>query len=116
VELGQLTADEAENTAQERAAASIGANPTSCRRLSRQTEARRLGLVCSTVLTNHVPPRPGKMLTREAALGGRSGRRLLNLVTLRGDDNATIVVVRLASRPFSEQMDDDNEICKALCG
>lgn len=99
VELGQLTAEEAEhhdrkNELQQAIGGQPDVNPGLYHgRLKRGDWV----LVCSDGLTNHIPNADlEKMLTREAASSAEeAARRLLNLVNLRGaTDNATIVVVR----------------------
>ncbi len=99
VELGQLTAAEAENHPRKNELQqAIGGQPD----VVPQTAAGRLQrgdwvLVCSDGLTNHIQSGElEKMLTREAAYSAEeAARRLLNLTNLRGaTDNATVVVVR----------------------
>jgi PPM family protein phosphatase len=99
VELGQLTAAEAEdhprkNELQQAIGGQPDVNPgTYAGKLMRGDWV----LVCSDGLTNHISNSElEKMLTREAANSAEeAARRLLNLVNLRGaTDNATIVVVR----------------------
>jgi protein phosphatase len=99
VELGQLTAAEAEDHPRKNELQqAIGGQPdvvpgTYAGKLSRGDWV----LVCSDGLTNHITNRELEtMLTREAANSAEeAARRLLNLVNLRGaTDNATIVVVR----------------------
>ena len=99
VELGQLTAAEAEdhprkNELQQAIGGQPDVNPgTYSGKLMRGDWV----LVCSDGLTNHISNiELEKMLTREAANSAEeAARRLLNLVNLRGaTDNATIVVVR----------------------
>jgi serine/threonine protein phosphatase PrpC len=99
VELGQLSADEAENHPRKNELQqAIGGQPDVVPgvyhgRLQRGDWV----LVCSDGLTNHITNAElEKMLTREAAGSAEeAARRLLNLVNLRGaTDNATIVVVR----------------------
>lgn len=99
VELGQLTAEEAENHPRKNELQqAIGGQPdvtpgVYSAKLSRGDWI----LVCSDGLTNHITNQElEKMLTREAAYSAEeAARRLLNLVNLRGaTDNATIVVVR----------------------
>lgn len=99
VELGQLTAAEAEdhprkNELQQAIGGQPDVNPgTYAGKLQRGDWV----LVCSDGLTNHINNKElESMLTREAANSAEeAARRLLNLVNLRGaTDNATIVVVR----------------------
>jgi protein phosphatase len=99
VELGQLSAAEAENHPRKNELQqAIGGQPdvvpgVSASKLSRGDWV----LVCSDGLTNHINGGElEKMLTREAAYSAEeAARRLLNLTNLRGaTDNATIVVVR----------------------
>ena len=99
VELGQLTAAEAEDHPRKNELQqAIGGQPD----VMPGTYAGKLMrgdwvLVCSDGLTNHISNKElEKMLTREAANSAEeAARRLLNLVNLRGaTDNATIVVVR----------------------
>jgi protein phosphatase len=99
VELGQLSAAEAENHPRKNELQqAIGGQPdvvpgTYHGRLQRGDWV----LVCSDGLTNHITNQElEKMLTREASGSAEeAARRLLNLVNLRGaTDNATIVVVR----------------------
>jgi PPM family protein phosphatase len=99
VELGQLTAAEAEdhprkNELQQAIGGQPDVNPgTYAGKLMRGDWV----LVCSDGLTNHINNKElESMLTREAANSAEeAARRLLNLVNLRGaTDNATIVVVR----------------------
>lgn len=99
VELGQLTAAEAEdhprkNELQQAIGGQPDVNPgTYAGKLQRGDWV----LVCSDGLTNHINHKElESMLTREAANSAEeAARRLLNLVNLRGaTDNATIVVVR----------------------
>jgi serine/threonine protein phosphatase PrpC len=99
VELGQLTAAEAEdhprkNELQQAIGGQPDVNPgTYSGKLVRGDWV----LVCSDGLTNHINNKELEtMLTREAANSAEdAARRLLNLVNLRGaTDNATIVVVR----------------------
>ncbi len=99
VELGQLSAADAENHPRKNELQqAIGGQPdvapgTYSSKLSRGDWI----LVCSDGLTNHISNQElEKMLTREAAYSAEeAARRLLNLVNLRGaTDNATIVVVR----------------------
>ena len=99
VELGQLSAAEAENHPRKNELQqAIGGQPdvapgSYSGKLSRGDWI----LVCSDGVTNHISNQElEKMLTREAAYSAEeAARRLLNLVNLRGaTDNATIVVVR----------------------
>jgi serine/threonine protein phosphatase PrpC len=99
VELGQLTAAEAEDHPRKNELQqAIGGQPdvvpgTYAGKLMRGDWV----LVCSDGLTNHIGNKELEtMLTREAANSAEeAARRLLNLVNLRGaTDNATIVVVR----------------------
>ena len=99
VELGQLTAAEAEDHPRKNELQqAIGGQPD----VNPGTYAGKLVrgdwvLVCSDGLTNHINNKELEtMLTREAANSAEdAARRLLNLVNLRGaTDNATIVVVR----------------------
>jgi serine/threonine protein phosphatase PrpC len=99
VELGQLSADEAENHPRKNELQqAVGGQPdvmpgTYHGRLQRGDWV----LVCSDGLTNHITNSElEKMLTREASGSAEeAARRLLNLVNLRGaTDNATIVVIR----------------------
>ncbi len=99
VELGQLTAQEAEDHPRKNELQqAIGGQPdvvpgTYAGKMMRGDWV----LVCSDGLTNHITNKELEtMLTREAANSAEdAARRLLNLVNLRGaTDNATIVVVR----------------------
>jgi protein phosphatase len=99
VELGQLTAAEAEDHPRKNELQqAIGGQPdvmpgTYSGKLMRGDWV----LVCSDGLSNHIGNKELEtMLTREAANSAEeAARRLLNLVNLRGaTDNATIVVVR----------------------
>lgn len=99
VELGQLTAAEAEDHPRKNELQqAIGGQPdvmpgTYCGKLMRGDWV----LVCSDGLTNHISNKELEtMLTREASNSAEeAARRLLNLVNLRGaTDNATVVVVR----------------------
>jgi PPM family protein phosphatase len=99
VELGQLSAAEAENHPRKNELQqAIGGQPdvvpgVSASKLQRGDWI----LVCSDGLTNHITNvELEKMLTREASSSAEdAARRLLNLTNLRGaTDNATIVVVR----------------------
>ena len=99
VELGQLTAEEAENhDRKNELQQAIGAQPDVDPGIYHGKLKRGdWVLVCSDGLTNHIPNSDlEKMLTREAAGSAEDAARpLLNLVNLRGaTDNATIVVVR----------------------
>jgi len=99
VELGQLSAEEAENHPRKNELQqAIGGQPDVVPGLYHgQLKRGDWVLVCSDGLTNHVPSQDiEKMLTRETAYSAEeAARRLLNLVNLRGaTDNATIVVVR----------------------
>jgi protein phosphatase len=99
VELGQLTAEEAEDHPRKNELQqAIGGQPD----VAPGTYSAKLRrgdwvLVCSDGLSNHITNKELEtMLTREAAGSAEeAARRLLNLVNLRGaTDNATIVVVR----------------------
>jgi len=99
VELGQLTAKEAEDHPRKNELQqAIGGQPdvvpgVYAGKLMRGDWV----LVCSDGLTNHISNKELEtMLTREASNSAEeAARRLLNLVNLRGaTDNATIVVVR----------------------
>jgi serine/threonine protein phosphatase PrpC len=99
VELGQLTAEEAENHPRKNELQqAVGGQPDVVPGVYHGKLKRGdWVLVCSDGLTNHIPAADlEKMLTREAAFSAEeAARRLLNLVNLRGaTDNATIVVVR----------------------
>jgi serine/threonine protein phosphatase PrpC len=99
VEIGKLTAEEAENHPRKNELQqAIGGQPDVVPGLYHGKLKRGdWVLVCSDGLTNHIPADDlEKMLTREAAFSAEeAARRLLNLVNLRGaTDNATIVVVR----------------------
>lgn len=99
VELGQLTAEEAENHPRKNELQqAIGGQPDVVPGLYAGKLMRGdWVLVCSDGLTNHISNKELEtMLTREAANSAEeAARRLLNLVNLRGaTDNATIVVVR----------------------
>jgi PPM family protein phosphatase len=99
VELGQLTAEEAENHPRKNELQqAIGGQPDVVPgSYSGKLKRGDWILVCSDGLTNHISNQElEKMLTREAAYSAEeAARRLLNLVNLRGaTDNATIVVVR----------------------
>ena len=99
VELGQLTAAEAEdhprkNELQQAIGGQPDVNPGI---YAGKLQRGDWVLVCSDGLTNHINHKElESMLTREAANSAEeAARRLLNLVNLRGaTDNATIVVVR----------------------
>jgi serine/threonine protein phosphatase PrpC len=99
VELGQLTAEEAEDHPRKNELQqAIGGQPTVEPGLY-QAKLKRGDwvLVCSDGLTNHVPAADiEKMLLRETAGSAEeAARRFVNLVNLRGaTDNATVVVVR----------------------
>jgi protein phosphatase len=100
VELGQLTAEEAEDHPRKNELQqAIGGQPDVQPGLySGKLTRGDWVLVCSDGLTNHVPTADlEKMLTRETANSAEeAARRLLNLVNLRGaTDNATIVVIRV---------------------
>ena len=100
VELGQLTAEEAEDHPRKNELQqAIGGQPDVEPGLYHSHLARGdWVLVCSDGLTNHIPTADlEKMMTREAAGSAEeAARRLLNLVNLRGaTDNATIIVVRV---------------------
>jgi protein phosphatase len=98
VELGQLTAEEAEeHPRKNELQQAIGGQPD----VMPETYHGKLErgdwvLVCSDGLTNHVPTRDLEQMLREAYGSAEEvARRLLNLVNLRGaTDNATIVVIR----------------------
>src|SRR5262245_62413284 len=99
VELGQLTAEEAENHPRKNELQqAIGGQPDVNPGLAAGKLMRGdWVLVCSDGLTNHITNKELEtMLGREAANSAEeAARRLLNLVNLRGaTDNATIVVVR----------------------
>lgn len=99
VELGQLTAEEAENHPRKNELQqAIGGQPDVVPgSYSGKLKRGDWILVCSDGLTNHISNQElEKMLTREAAYSAEeAARRLLNLVNLRGaTDNATIVVMR----------------------
>jgi serine/threonine protein phosphatase PrpC len=99
VELGQLSAEEAENHPRKNELQqAIGGQPdVSPGSYSAKLTRGDWILVCSDGLSNHISNQElEKMLTREAAYSAEeAARRLLNLVNLRGaTDNATIVVVR----------------------
>jgi protein phosphatase len=99
VELGQLTAAEAEDHPRKNELQqAIGGQPDVNPGLySGKLMRGDWVLVCSDGLTNHISNKELEtMLTREAANSAEeAARRLLNLVNLRGaTDNATIVVVR----------------------
>ncbi len=99
VELGQLTAEEAEDHPRKNELQqAIGGQPDVVPGLYAGKLMRGdWVLVCSDGLTNHISNKELEtMLTREAANSAEeAARRLLNLVNLRGaTDNATIVVVR----------------------
>lgn len=99
VELGQLTAEEAEdhprkNELQQAIGGQPDVNPGLYHSRLRRGD---WVLVCSDGLSNHISHQElEKMMSREAAGSAEeAARRLLNLVNLRGaTDNATIVVVR----------------------
>jgi protein phosphatase len=99
VELGQLTAEEAEDHPRKNELQqAIGGQPTVEPGVY-QGKLKRGDwvLVCSDGLTNHVPTADiEKMLLRETAGSAEeAARRFLNLVNLRGaTDNATVVVIR----------------------
>jgi protein phosphatase len=99
VELGQLTAEEAENHPRKNELQqAIGGQPDVVPGVSSgKLQRGDWVLVCSDGLSNHITNSElEKMLTREAAYSAEeAARRLLNLTNLRGaTDNATIVVVR----------------------
>jgi protein phosphatase len=99
VELGQLTAEEAENHPRKNELQqAIGGQPdVNAGLYAGKLQRGDWVLVCSDGLTNHIGNKELEtMLTREAANSAEeAARRLLNLVNLRGaTDNATIVVVR----------------------
>jgi len=99
VELGQLTAAEAEkHERKNELQQAIGGQPDVVPGVySGKLKHGDWVLVCSDGLTNHVPSSDlEKMLTRETAGSAEeAARRLLNLVNLRGaTDNSTIIVVR----------------------
>lgn len=98
VELGQLTAEEAEdhprkNELQQAIGGQPDVNPGT---YSAKLKRGDYVLVCSDGLTNHIPAADlEKMLGREAASAEEAARRLTNLVNLRGaTDNSTLVVIR----------------------
>jgi serine/threonine protein phosphatase PrpC len=99
VELGQLTAEEAENHPRKNELQqAIGGQPEVIPGLYHgQLKPGDWVLVCSDGLTNHIPPEDlAKMLSGEACDSAeKAARRLLNLVNIRGaTDNATLIVVR----------------------
>ncbi len=99
VELGQISAAEAENHPRKNELQqAIGGQPNVVPGVaSSKLHRGDWVLVCSDGLTNHITGAElEKMLTREAAYSAEeAARRLLNLTNLRGaTDNATIVVVR----------------------
>ncbi|MBI1831196.1 MAG: protein phosphatase 2C domain-containing protein, partial [Planctomycetes bacterium] len=99
VELGQLTAAEAEDHPRKNELQqAIGGQPDVVPGVYAGKMMRGdWVLVCSDGLTNHIANKELEtMLTREAANSAETAaRRLLNLVNLRGaTDNATLVVVR----------------------
>ncbi|MCI0682222.1 MAG: protein phosphatase 2C domain-containing protein [Gemmataceae bacterium] len=99
VELGQLTAEEAENHPRKNELQqAIGGQPdVTPGSYSAKLTRGDWVLVCSDGLSNHISNQElEKMLTRETNNSAEeAARRLLNLVNLRGaTDNATIVVVR----------------------
>jgi len=99
VELGQLTAAEAEDHPRKNELQqAIGGQPDVVPGLySAKLMRGDWVLVCSDGLTNHISNKELEtMLSREAANSAETAaRRLLNLVNLRGaTDNATLVVVR----------------------
>jgi protein phosphatase len=99
VELGQLTAEEAEDHPRKNELQqAIGGQPTVEPGLYHgQLSRGDWVLICSDGLSNHIPPADlTMMLAREAAGSAEeAARRLMNLVNLRGaTDNATIVVIR----------------------
>jgi protein phosphatase len=99
VELGQLTAEEAEDHPRKNELQqAIGGQPTVEPGLYHGQLLRGdWVLICSDGLSNHIPPNDlTMMLTRETANSAEeAARRLMNLVNLRGaTDNATVVVIR----------------------
>ncbi len=99
VELGQLSAAEAENHPRKNELQqAIGGQPDVNPGLyAGKLQRGDWVLVCSDGLSNHISnDELEKMLTREASNSAEeAARRLLNLVNLRGaTDNATIVVIR----------------------
>jgi protein phosphatase len=99
VELGQLTAEEAEDHPRKNELQqAIGGQPSVEPGLYHGALQRGdWVLVCSDGLTNHIKPDElTMMLTRESASSAEdAARRLMNLVNLRGaTDNATIVLIR----------------------
>ncbi len=99
VELGKLTAEEAEHhDRKNELQQAIGGQPN----VEPGVYAAKLSrgdwvMVCSDGLTNHVPNKDlEKMLLRETNTSSEeAARRLVNLVNLRGaTDNATVVLVR----------------------
>ena len=100
VELGQLTAAEAEDHPRKNELQqAIGGQPDVEPGLYHGFLKRGdWVLVCSDGLTNHIPAKDlTMMLSREAMSAEDAARRLMNLVNLRGaTDNATIVVIRLS--------------------
>jgi serine/threonine protein phosphatase PrpC len=99
VELGKLTAEEAEHhDRKNELQQAIGGQPN----VEPGVYSAKLGrgdwvLVCSDGLTNHVPNKDlEKMLLRETnSSSEEAARRLVNLVNLRGaTDNSTVVLVR----------------------
>jgi serine/threonine protein phosphatase PrpC/serine/threonine protein kinase len=98
VELGKLSAEEAENHPRKNELQqAIGGQPDVQPNLYHgKLERGDWVVVCSDGLSNHVPPEDlQKMLLREATSAEEAARRLLNLVNLRGaTDNATVVIVR----------------------
>jgi protein phosphatase len=98
VELGALTAEEAENHPRKNELQqAIGGQPDVVPGLYHGKLTRGdWVVVCSDGITNHIPPEDlQKMLLREATSAEEAARRLLNLVNLRGaTDNATLIIVR----------------------
>jgi PPM family protein phosphatase len=99
VELGQITAEEAEDHPRKNELQqAIGGQPdVSVGIYDAKIKRGDWVLVCSDGLSNHIGAQElEKMLTRETANSAEeAARRLLNLVNLRGaTDNATVVIVR----------------------
>jgi protein phosphatase len=99
VELGQITAEEAENHPRKNELQqAIGGQPdVTVGVYDAKIKRGDWVLVCSDGLSNHIGAQElEKMLTRETANSAEeAARRLLNLVNLRGaTDNATVVIVR----------------------
>jgi protein phosphatase len=99
VELGQLTAEEAEDHPRKNELQqAIGGQPDVLPGLyAAKLKRGDWVLVCSDGLTNHIPTADlEKMMLREASdSADQTARRLINLVNLRGaTDNSTLVVIR----------------------